>query len=308
MENRTIEFKMMLREIELFNNDHFSGNEESFARVDKALGFCRDRITNMAGVKQQLKNQFEKQNMKDATDEKLKENLGVSSSKIKEIIDSTDETDDYDKIIDASIKMIECQYEKAASESEKREHIKMQLDGLKEEEVMLNECFGMLKDFWIDMQPKIQASQIKRGNISNLPEVSNISILLGKNEKCFLKLEGIELYEDRAIRDTTGGYGGFGFRVAKGISFRVGGFKARGESHMEKRCIDKGTLYVTNKRYIFDGSTKNIDGDLREVISVEAYDDGIKISRANKRDEVFVGDLNGEHIGAVISGLVKYLK
>lgn len=307
MENRTIEFKMMLHEIELFNKDHFAGNEESFAKVDKALGFCKDRITNMVGVKQQLKTQFEKQNMKDATDEKLRENIGVSRSEIEEIINSADENDDYDKIIDASIKMIECQYEKTPSESEKQEQ-KMQIDGLEEEKVMLNECFDMLKDFWLEWQPKIQASQIKRGDISNLPEILNVPILLGKDEKCFLKFEGIELYEDRSIRDTTGGYGGFGFRVAKGISFRVGGFKARGESHMEKRRIDKGALYVTNKRYIFDGSTKNIDGYLKEVISVEAYDDGLKISRANKRDEVFVGDINGENIGAVISGLVKNLK
>jgi hypothetical protein len=155
---------------------------------------------------------------------------------------------------------------------------------------------------------KIRLHQIDKGDISSLAEITNVPILLSKDEKCYIKVHEVELYEDRSVSDTVGGYSGFSFRVARGVSYRIGGFGAQSESHMEKRLIDKGIFYVTNKRYVFDGSSKNIEGDLKKVISVEAYSDGIKISRANKRDEVFAGDMDGEYIGAVISGIVKNIK
>jgi hypothetical protein len=36
-------------------------------------------------------------------------------------------------------------------------------------------------------------------------------------------------------------------RVAKGVSFRLGGASARSESHDEIRVIDQGSLILTNK-------------------------------------------------------------
>jgi hypothetical protein len=166
---------------------------------------------------------------------------------------------------------------------------------------MLNKMINLI-------EAKIKLHKIDQGDISLLAEINNIPILLGKDEKCYVKIDDVELYEDRAVRDTVGGYDGFSFRIARGVSYRIGGFRARGESHMEKRLIDRGMFYITNKRYIFDGSSKNIEGDLKKVISIEAYSDGIKISRANKRDEVFAGNMDGEYIGAVISGIVKNIK
>jgi len=94
---------------------------------------------------------------------------------------------------------------------------------------------------------------------------------------------GITLMEPRAVSQTRGGYAGPTIRVAKGVSFRMGSVAARSESHEELRNIDKGTLVLTNKRLIFMGSKRTTNIDLRKIISITAYKDGIASQRENKQ-------------------------
>ncbi len=79
-----------------------------------------------------------------------------------------------------------------------------------------------------------------------------------------------------------------------------------GESHMERRHIDTGNLFVTNKRAAFVGSSKSIDFTLNKVFSVEPFSDSIGVSRSNKqKTEYFVGGFDGLTIKAVIEGAIK---
>jgi len=111
-----------------------------------------------------------------------------------------------------------------------------------------------------------------------------VPIILKKNEEPFLYLPNIELHEDRMIRDRVGG----AVRVMKGVY--VGG--SRGESHPERRHVDTGELILTNKRLVFVGSRKSVDIDLRKILSIDPYSDGIALSRSNKKNiEWFIGNL-----------------
>lgn len=95
--------------------------------------------------------------------------------------------------------------------------------------------------------------------------------------------------------------------LRKGSLFRVGKFGATGESYMERRHIDTGNVFITNKRFVFVGSSKSIDFLLTKVLSVEPFSDGISISRSNKqKTEYFVG-FDGLMIEAVIEGAIKNL-
>lgn len=89
----------------------------------------------------------------------------------------------------------------------------------------------------------------------------------------------ISLWESRAVRKTSGGYGGPSFRVAKGVYFRVGGFQAKSESHDELKNIDLGELTLTNKRLVFSGAKRSVNIDIRKIISIEPYSDGIALRR-----------------------------
>lgn len=128
-------------------------------------------------------------------------------------------------------------------------------------------------------------TQIREGNII-LHMSSESPIILKKNEDLLLSFPNISLSEPRAVR--TGAYGGPSFRVAKGVSLRVGGFRA--QSHEEIKNIDSGTLTLTNKRIVFSGTKRNTNIPLRKIISLEPYNDAIAIRREGKgKTEYYTG-------------------
>jgi hypothetical protein len=129
-------------------------------------------------------------------------------------------------------------------------------------------------------------TQLKAGNVPIGMKQEESPIILKKKEKLYVTLPNISLLEPRAVR--TGGYGGPSVRLAKGLYFRVGGFKA--ESHEEVRNIDQGILTLTDKRIVFSGNKRTISVNLNKVISINPYSDGISIRRERmSKTQYFVG-------------------
>ncbi|MCZ3365147.1 MULTISPECIES: zinc-ribbon domain-containing protein [Methanobacterium] len=142
---------------------------------------------------------------------------------------------------------------------------------------------------------------------------TNSPVILKKNERAFLFWSDIALWEPRVVRQTRGSYGGQTFRAAKGISFKVGNFSSHSESHEELRTVDQGMLTLTNKRLVFTGSKRTNNIDLRKIISIEPYRDGIASRRENKqKTEYFIGinrvniniSSNGHEYAIPVSGIV----
>jgi hypothetical protein len=106
-----------------------------------------------------------------------------------------------------------------------------------------------------------------------------------KNEEIKFVLPNIALLESRSIRTYTAGYGGPTFRVAKGVSFRLGGASGTSTSHEELKTIDNGILTFTNQKIVFSGTFKSISIPLGKIITVEPYSslsfEGISIQRDN---------------------------
>ena len=115
-------------------------------------------------------------------------------------------------------------------------------------------------------------------------------VILKKNETISLIMENIQLQEPRAVRQTHAAYGGPTIRVAKGVSFRMGGASARSESHDEIKVIDQGKFVLTNKRLIFMGTKRTVNIDLKKIVAIVPYKDGIESQRENKqKPEYFTG-------------------
>jgi len=132
-------------------------------------------------------------------------------------------------------------------------------------------------------------TSVQNGTI-NITSNRPSPIILKKNENVSIVMNDIHLQEPRAVRQTHAAYGGPTIRVAKGMSFRLGGASARSESHEEIRVIDQGSLILTNKRLIFIGSKRSTNIDLRKIMGIEAYKDGIESQRENKqKTEYFTG-------------------
>jgi hypothetical protein len=97
--------------------------------------------------------------------------------------------------------------------------------------------------------------------------------LILKNDEHAILEEGSTLFESRAYRV----YGGGGTRIGRvyvgaGVS----------ESHQRVKEIDRGTLTLTTKRLIFDGTHENRNVQLSQVLSASPWSDAIEISTARR--------------------------
>lgn len=305
MENRTKVIKLIEENLKTINPDDYLDIKEELLALSESIERVNQFLETIREIKALIPQTLQELNLK--TDEQFRKELNYSKVDVDGLLG--DEDEDFDTLLAFDLALQKYTLKKARLFSKERKETSLVIKHSEDLIKRKDELFELIIN---KMMPAINRHinliHLERGDISALKEITSVPILLDKNEKCYIEVDGVELYEDVAVRDTIGGISGFSFRIAKGVSYRIGGFKAKGESHMEKRLIDKGTFYVTNKRYIYDGSAKNIDSELGDIISVESYSDGIKISRANKRDEVYVGDANWEYVGTVISGIVKNIK
>ncbi|MGV8088443.1 MAG: hypothetical protein ACP5NU_05220 [Methanomicrobiales archaeon] len=150
---------------------------------------------------------------------------------------------------------------------------------------------------------------LSQGDLSVIDPIPSdrVPVIMKKNEICYACVNGAQLWEDRAVRTTTGGYGGPRIRVAKGVSFGVGGFGAQSTSHDERKHIDTGAFLLTNKRIIFTGKGKTIEFPLDKIISVDPISlEGVRVNRSNKQKaEYYLGGFDGDTVAAAIKGLIK---
>lgn len=110
-----------------------------------------------------------------------------------------------------------------------------------------------------------------------LPRVSAPSIFLTQGEYVFLK-ENVSLKETRAVRKSTGGFGGL--RVAKGIT--IGGWSGSSESHQEWRLLDSGDIILTNKKIVFRGEKENRTIPIDKIMALDVFANGKEIAVEDK--------------------------
>jgi hypothetical protein len=120
-------------------------------------------------------------------------------------------------------------------------------------------------------------------------------VIVKSDEELLFALPGVTLKEPRAIRKSSGGYAGPSFRVAKGVYFRMGRFGSTSESHQEIRNIDQGVLTITSERLVFSGGMKTINLDLRKIVQVDPFTDGLALHKEGREKTQYF--LWNENIG-----------
>lgn len=143
-------------------------------------------------------------------------------------------------------------------------------------------------------------TEIQTGKL-NIKSNTPSPVILKKNENLSIVMYNVSLEEPRSVRQTHAAYGGPTIRVAKGVSFRLGGASARSESHEEIRVVDQGTLILTSKRLIFIGSKRTTNIDLRKIMAIEAYTDAIESQRENKQKTEYFKGINKTSINFTIN-------
>lgn len=89
-------------------------------------------------------------------------------------------------------------------------------------------------------------------------------------------------------------------RVVGGLRLRLGSIVPHRITADELVEIDRGTVYITNKRIIFDGSRKNTAIRLSSLIGLEVYSDAVVLEKATGRSpHLMLAD--GELAGSILS-------
>lgn len=113
---------------------------------------------------------------------------------------------------------------------------------------------------------------------------------LRKGEGVVWVFYNVDFLEDRVRRKTVGGSQGMSFRIAKGVYYRVGGFKAESVATTERVLVDNGYLAVTNAALYFVSATKSVRVPYNKIVSFDQFKNAIGIMRdaQTAKPQIFV--------------------
>lgn len=119
-------------------------------------------------------------------------------------------------------------------------------------------------------------------NLQNgvLPVASaNAPILLAKGESILWTYHNVTMFQEKVEKHYEGNRSGWSFRVIKGVHYHTGGTKLK---PIEQRYMNNegiGTLYITNKHIIFQGTSAAQKIPYSKLIGITPYSDGIEVHR-----------------------------
>lgn len=118
--------------------------------------------------------------------------------------------------------------------------------------------------------------QIERGE---LPAIA-VRIKLLRSELCHFYLGARWLEVPPSLSRPPGRPHDPPWRVVRGSSYRLGNHPVQPVSETGAVEADRGTLYITNKRCIFDGRTKQVAIRHSDVLALGVYADGFVLEKS----------------------------
>jgi hypothetical protein len=156
-------------------------------------------------------------------------------------------------------------------------------------------------EFDAGMQAKMnRAKSLWAIENGELPEVF-APINLQRGERCHLVTHAS--WQEMRSRTVRVNYAGpvASIRICKGLRYRVGSFTPQRIQQQELVEVAAGELYVTNKRVILDGDSRNKSVRLSALIGVDIYSDGLILEKASGKNPHLLDIPDGEYAGAVVS-------
>lgn len=108
---------------------------------------------------------------------------------------------------------------------------------------------------------------IQDGNLT----VINADINLMKNETCYYEIPA-ELTEAKPLAEEVK----ISIKITKDLSYQVGGLKEKKIIGALEKVVDRGTLYLTNKRVIFVGGKVNATYSLSKIVRINKFPNAIQ--------------------------------
>lgn len=142
--------------------------------------------------------------------------------------------------------------------------------------------------------------QIAHGDVP----VLDVGITLRKNETCHFTTP-IVWHEMRKITKRIQ-YGGpqLRIKICKGLYWKAGDYAVRAISEDVMKVIDSGDLFLTNKRIIFMGATKNTSIALNKILDFTPHLDGVMIQKDTGKSPFFGFNSNQDVFCAVLARMI----
>ena len=129
----------------------------------------------------------------------------------------------------------------------------------------------------------------EHGNPIN-PEPMAAPILLDRDEACYFAA-GAQWKQVKTFKDRIGSSGfSASIRIMEGVSYNVNTSKPEYHTREGLADISDGTLFVTNKRVIFEGASRMTSIPYRRLVSLQAYLDGIELKKTTGKNDFFMTD------------------
>jgi len=116
-----------------------------------------------------------------------------------------------------------------------------------------------------------------------------------------------QLHETKVTkREYVGGSRSTRIRVAKGVSFSVGGSRGELIQHEGLVPVARGQVLITTKQLVFLGDAKSFSLDLAKLLSIEISPNGMKFPapRTGKPSLIFFDKEDGDNVVAVLNFLL----
>lgn len=143
--------------------------------------------------------------------------------------------------------------------------------------------------------------QLKRGELPTI----DIPVPLKKKEIAHFAFQPVEFHQERVVkRGYEGGSRGVSIRIAKGVTYRVGGHRGQLVSRTAIVQLDTGELFLTSQRLIFSGPQKSFSVPAAKILNTTAYGDGFSFVRdstaaSNKPFYLMYNDM--DYMGTALS-------
>jgi hypothetical protein len=124
---------------------------------------------------------------------------------------------------------------------------------------------------------------VARVNDGRLPALTAPNLMTKRGEVVHAEIDAA-LMKEVKIREYRGGYGGFSFRITKGVSYRTG--RTRGQSVVigtEIQIADTGVLSISSDRAVFIGARSSIEMPYKKLLDINVYSDGIQFHLSNRK-------------------------
>ena len=146
-------------------------------------------------------------------------------------------------------------------------------------------------------------AEIQEGN---LPTTQVNNVIFQKGEQAHWTEAG-DILEERVVgRRYQGGSSGVSFRIAKGVSYRVGAHRGNIVTDKAVVPVRSGDLIITNKRAIFRGDKKSFVLSIAKLLDVHFFTNGVKLTddKGKPRTVKFETKENVDIVGAVLSRVI----